>query len=236
MSWKESMFSKSFYFLLLVALIFLARGYTEKPEEAGYSTGRVEIPSSLADNPTKREQLKYLASCALAEETEVYTTVEGEEYSFEGSIGLAPQWIDRGLVGEEERWVSACMLARTNFFGKTVQISMRAPEGIEVPSKSLETTPEEIEGFSIFEGGFFGNLFAENPVAYTCLGDRTAEENADPILQDRVCTEETDAYDAKERLSNCRFIITGQCSDPESFKVGDEVYKEVIFVYLKPKK
>ncbi len=230
------MFDKSFYILLLGALIFLTQGYTEELEETDYSTGRVEVPSGFADNPTKREQLKYLVGCALTEETEVYTTVDGEEYSFEGSIGLVPQWIDRGLVGEEERWVSACMLARTNFFGKTVQISMRAPEGTEVPSKSLETTPEEVEEFSIFEGGFFGNLFAENPVAYTCLGDRTAEENADPVLQDRVCTEETDAYAIEERLSNCRFIITGQCSDPESFKVGDEVYEEVIYVYLKPKK
>ena len=224
---------KGFCYSLLVSmlLITLTRGYTQ---EADYSTGKVEVPSNLADNPTKREQLKYLVECALAEETEAYTTVDEEEYTFKGNIGLAPQWIDRGLVGVEERWVSACMLARTNFFGKHVQISMRAPKGMEVV-KSLETTPEEVEEYNIFEGGFFGNLFAENSGAFTCLGDRTEEENADPILQDRVCTEETDIYDIDQRVSHCGFIITGQCNNPESFVVEDEVYEEVIFIYLKPK-
>ena len=227
---------KDFYHLLLISILLITftQGYTQENKGIDYSTGRIEVPSDLADNPTKREQLEYLVGCALAEETEAYTIVDKEEYAFKGSLGLAPQWIDKGLTPEEERWVSACMLARTNFFGKTVQISMRAPEGIEA-AKSLETTPEEVEEYSIFEGGFFGNLFAKNSEAYTCLGDRTAKEDADPILQDRVCTEETEGFDSEERVSHCGFIITGQCSDPESFKIGDKVYEEVVFIYLKPK-
>lgn len=197
-------------------------------------TKLVEIPSSLADNPTKREQLEYLVSCALTEGTTAYTKVEGEKYSFTGSMGLAPDWLDKGLTFKEKRWVSACMLARTNFFGKAVQISMRVSEEMQTLTKNLKATPEEIEEYSIFEGGFFGNLFTENPVAYTCLGDRTAEDNADFILEDRICTKEANVFDSGEKVSNCGFIITGQCSDPESFKVENKVYKEVIFIYLKP--
>ena len=121
------MFRKALYYLLLVSvlLIILTQGHTQKDNGTDYSIGRIEVPSNLADTPTKREQLKYLVGCALAEETEAYTTVDGEEYIFEGDMGLAPQWIDKGLTPEEERWVSACMLAKTNFFGKHVRISMR---------------------------------------------------------------------------------------------------------------
>ncbi len=231
------MLTKGFCSLLLASMLFivLTRGNTQETKETNYSTGRIELPNNLADNPTKRNQLKYLVSCALAEETGAYTIVNGEEYTFEGGVGLAPHWIDRGLTPKEERWVSACILARTNFFGKTVQISMRLPEGVE-GSSALEVTPEEIEEYLIFEGGFFGNIFAENSGAYTCLGNRTEKENADPILQDRVCTEETNTFNSEESVSHCGFIITGQCSDPESFKIGKEVYEEVIFVYLKPEK
>ena len=227
---------KYFYHLILASILLISftQGYTEENKETDYSTGRIEVPSNLADNPTKREQLKYLVECALAEETEAYTTVDKEEYTFQGSLGLAPQWIDKGLTPKQERWVSACMLARTNFFGKHVQISMRAPEGMKVV-EGLETTPEEVEEYSIYEGGFFGNLFAKNPGAFTCLGDRTEEEKTDPILQDRVCTEETDIYNTDKQVSHCGFIITGQCNNPESFLIWEETYEEVIFIYLKPK-
>ena len=231
------MLTKGFCSLLLASMLFIVftQGNTQEIKEVNYSTGRIEVPSSLADNPTKRNQLKYLVSCALAEETEAYTIVDSEEYTFEGDIGLAPHWIDRGLTPKEERWVSACILARTNFFGKTVQISMRLPEGIEI-SSAFEVTSEELEEYSIFEGGFFGNIFAENSGAYTCFGNRTEKENADPILQDRVCTEETNTLNSEESVSHCGFIITGQCSNPEGFKIGEEIYEEVIFVYLKPEK
>ena len=221
--------------ILLLQLTIESTRVFSPPSKALQDTKSVEIPSSLADNPTKREQLKYLVSCALAEGTNAYAKVDGKKYSFTGNMGLASNWLNKGLTFEEKRWVSACMLARTNFFGKTVQISMRVSEEMQTLSENLKATPEEIEEYSIFEGGFFGNLFSENPVAYTCLGNRTAEENIDPILQARVCTEETGIYNTNKLVSRCGFIITGQCSDPESFVVGDEVYEEVIFIYLKPK-
>ena len=93
---------------------------------------------------------------------------------------------------------------------------------------------KRLKNIASLKAVFFGNLFTESPVAYTCLGERTAVESADPILQDRVCTEETDTFDLQNRVSRCGFIITGQCSDPKSFEIDNKVHEEVIFIYLKP--
>ena len=165
------------------------------------------------------------------EGTELFIEHQGENYSFKGSIGLAPDWIDRGLGLEEERWVSACMLARVNYFGKKVQISMRADR----PDSFFELSQEERRDYSIYEGGFFGNLFTDHPVAYTCSGDRTALEAADPILSDRICTQASgNTTQNGDPLTMCNFILTGSCSHPASFLIDNQVYQEVVFIFLKP--
>jgi hypothetical protein len=136
------------------------------------------------------------------------------------------------MTPSEERWVSACLLAHVNYFGKHVRISIRAT-GIAVPE--LEASAEEQQTYTIFEGGFFGNLFAPAPVAYTCQGTRTPAQAQDPILQDRVCTQETGATTAEGMpVTVCQFLVTGPCEEPRSFTVDGLYYPEVIFVYLKP--
>ena len=99
----------------------------------------------------------------------------------------------------------------------------------------LVASADEQQTFSIFEGGFFGNLFAPAPVAYTCRGMRSPAQARDPILQDRVCTQETgETTAAGPPVTVCRFLLTGQCEDPLSFTANSMYYSEVIFVYLKP--
>src|SRR5262249_51563966 len=143
------------------------------------------VDPTLAATAAKREQLKYLVRCALPADVAVYADIEGERFTFPGSLGLAPGWLTEAMTPSEERWVSACLLAHVNYFGKHVQISIRAT-GIAVPE--LVASADEQQTFSIFEGGFFGNLFAPAPAAYTCQGTRTPAQARDPILQDRVCT------------------------------------------------
>ena len=194
-------------------------------------SSRVELTRlELADTPTKREQLEYLVSCALPDSVELYTKVEGTLYTFHGGLGLAPGWIGRGLTVTEERWVSACMLARVNRFGVTVQLSMRGTLAL----KGLQTTPEENRNYTLFEGGFFGNLFAAEPVAYACEGTKTRLEARDPILQKRVCTTPSHRSASGETLTLCGFVLTGNCDNAANFEMGGTVYDEVIFVYLKP--
>ena len=99
----------------------------------------------------------------------------------------------------------------------------------------LEASADEQQTYTIFEGGFFGNLFLPEPVAYTCRGERPPAHARDPIFQDRVCTQETGERTAEGRpVMVCRFLVTGPCEDPRSFTVQGQAYAEVIFVYLKP--
>jgi hypothetical protein len=128
----------------------------------------------LVNTPEQRHLLKYLVSCSLPRGVEAYVDDDGERHTFPGSLGLAPAWAERGLTETEQRWVSACILARTNAFGKSVRISMRAAEPAP---PSLQASETERAAFNLFEGAFFGNIFAEKPVGYVCRGARAGQES-----------------------------------------------------------
>jgi hypothetical protein len=187
---------------------------------------------TLAATPEKRQQLHYLVSCALPKDIVLYTHQGTSRFTFPGQIGLAPGWLRQPLTLAEERWVSACLLALTNYFGKHVEVSLHAEPA---PVSLLQLSADDQQHFPLFEGGFFGNLFRPNPVAYVCQGTRTPTEDQAPVLQDRVCTWPTGAHtpDGKP-VTPCQFILTGPCSDPASFTVDGDHYAEVIFVRLKP--
>jgi hypothetical protein len=187
----------------------------------------------LASTAEKRHQLTYLVRCALPKTVVLYAAQGGERFTFQGSMGLAPHWLYEAMTPSEERWVSACLLAHVNYFGKHVRVSMRATDP---PVSALEATEEEKKTFAIFEGGFFGNLFSPNPVAYTCQGERTRDQMRDPIFQDRVCTKETGVTTAEGKpFTLCRFVGTGRCEDAHSFTVDGTPYSEVVFTYLRAK-
>jgi hypothetical protein len=187
---------------------------------------------ALASTAAKRAQLAYLVRCALSEDIALYAQQGTERFTFQGSMGLAPRWLYEAMTPSEERWVSACLLAHVNYFGKHVLVSMRATPP---PVPALAVSDDEQQTFSIFEGGFFGNLFTPEPVAYTCRGERTTAQAHEPILQDRICTQETGETTADGKSStSCRFLLTGHCEDSTSFTVDGTQYAEVIFTYLRP--
>lgn len=189
--------------------------------------------SRLAQTETGREIVKYLADCALCAGVAAYADVAGQHYEFPGALGLAPHWLDRSLTEDEQRWVSACILARTNYFGVEVQISMRVDHS---PYPALATTDQERREFTLHEGDFFGNLFVAEPVAGVALGSATPEQRRDPVFQRRVCTaEDPNAAPLNgQKLSRCRFIITGDVRDPDAHTLNGQAYTQYISVYLKP--
>jgi hypothetical protein len=185
---------------------------------------------SMAATPEKRHQLQYLVTCALPQHIVLYTQHGAERFTFPGQMGLAPGWLTRPMTLQEERWVSACMLALVNYFGKHIDVSLRAEPP---PVPFLQPSEEEKQRFPLFEGGFFGNLFGPQPVAYVCQGIRTPADDQEPVLQDRVCTRTTEEKTSDgEPLTRCQFILTGPCADSMSFTAGGQHYQEVIFVYL----
>ena len=61
------------------------------------------------EDPSSRELMKYLVSCALPTGDDVTVTVQGTTYTFPGQLGLAPEW---GLQVRTcdvscQQWVSA---------------------------------------------------------------------------------------------------------------------------------
>lgn len=210
----------------------LAAGFESRDRASAPPRRQPLADPTLAATPEQRQFLKYLVGCALPESVELYADIGGERFAFPGSLGLAPAWAERGLAETEQRWVSACILARTNLFGKTVPVSMRA----RVPAHpALETDSKERQTYTLPEGGFFGNLFAERPVAYVCAGDRTPAQAADPVLAERVCTAPSGRRTANgDPITRCGFIAVGACGETSRYTVNGETYTEVIFAYLKP--
>ncbi len=89
------------------------------------------------------------------------------------------------MTAVEAHWVSACMLARINAFGVTLQISLRADNA---PVASLDTSTEERAQFPLDEAGFFGNSFSENAPADVCSGGNSSDRVEQLEALRRVCS------------------------------------------------
>ena len=72
---------------------------------------------------------------------------------FQGSLGLAPNWIDHTPTAADERYVSACLFARCNAHDTAEPISMRGP------TPALDLSPGEATDFPLQEAAFYGNFF-----------------------------------------------------------------------------
>lgn len=182
----------------------------------------------MASTPQARAQLQYLASCALGPDVVLTATQDGIAYEFPGDMGLAPQWVARALTPVEERWVSACMLARTNRDGISVVISMRP--AFSSPVEGLHVSPEEAEQFTLEEGTFFGNLFAVQPTSYVCGPAHPQAQRAFLLAGRRVCALQA-SRPAPDGLTECGMVHVGACT-PLAFQRDGIEYREAISVYL----
>ena len=144
-------------------------------------------PGSPTYNPNTGELLKYIYECAMpVDKTTTLDLGNGDKLELKGSIGLQPQWDTVGGTCDQscQRWVSACVLARTNAFGVKVPISMRvadtAPDNIK---RALALVAGEADTFPVREGTYYGNLFqrhgplpgidgstVNSPTYYACAG------------------------------------------------------------------
>ncbi len=153
-----------------------------------------------------RELLSYVVSCAIPHGITLVAEHEGVSYEFAGEIGLAPKWLERSLREGEQRWVSACLIARVNLFGIPVSISIRGPHD------ALTVTQDEAEDYSVEEAAFYGNVFTsiDEPLIWNaCRGrDEAAGESGDLDLRD--CSEPDPANPG---FTLCGFNDAGDCAD-----------------------
>lgn len=143
-------------------------------------------------DPEMRDIFAYTVQCALPEHESVELSIDGELVTFEGALGLAPEWgLEGGSCDEScQHWVSACLISRVNAKGESVVISLRGDHPGLLPSA------DELAEFDAVEATYFGNVFGDAKQLHACLPDGAT---AIP----RVCDDP----------SSCLVQIEGACSD-----------------------
>jgi hypothetical protein len=167
----------------------LASSIPDGPLTSG-SLAQTLAPGVLEDAFT-RDVLEYMVSCALEPGQRVEVAVDGDVIVYEGSLGLAPQWgTESGTCdGECEGWVSACLIARTNFLGESVPISLLGDH------ERLAPSVDESLAFDVEEATYFGDLFGEVRTLYACV---PAGSNG----PERTCGDDP---------SSCAIAVLGEC-------------------------
>jgi hypothetical protein len=170
--------------------------------------------------------VKYLVECALPSGDSITKTdvVNGGTITFNGMIGLAPEWKTGSCGTQCQEWVSSCLMARTNAKGLHINIDARATH----PALGLKATAPR---FIAQEAAFYGNLWANPPKAYTCIG----RDALFGVFGGRTCSDGV----------SCGFSQVGEfCVDEcnnakkgEGFSTcpaPDKNYTSVITVFLDP--
>jgi hypothetical protein len=191
--------------------------------------------NGLIETEEGRDVFSYIVSCALPAGQSVTLQDEaGNSYLFRGEIGLAPAWQTSTPSVTDRRWVTACLLARTNHFGVPVALSMRGPH------PQLGVTSQEASQFGVAEGAFFGDLFGETESLWFSCGVSTWTESAAEAAM-RVC-----AISADGVTTTCGFDYANLCDVAAAHEPacasgppwtqcqgGATAFDEVISIYLR---
>ncbi len=159
--------------------------------------------STMVETADGRDVLSYIVSCALPAGASLsITTKTNTRVTFPGAIGLAPAWATRAPTVSERRWVTACVLARTNKFGVSVQMSMRGAH------TALNGSLGELLGYLLVEGAFYGDLFdPAGPQMYACAAEVRDLNLALSTQELRACAVSDDGI-----TTGCGFTYTGKCA------------------------
>jgi hypothetical protein len=152
------------------------------------------LTNNALEDPNARELFTYIVSCALEEgDTLSFVSNDGSTYTFDGALGLAPEWGNpHGHCNETcQQWVSACVLARLDYLGQHVTISVRGQ------NDALATTMNERGTFTRREATYYGNIFSQPQRFLGCLSPGQTGDA-------RVCGPSID---------DCVIDFTGSCDD-----------------------
>lgn len=199
------------------------------PLLAGYLCSRAlaTLPEAAADLPTASAGiLSYVVSCALKKGESATLLVNDKPHVFEGELGLAPHWTIQGLDTEDQRRVTACVLARTNRRGRTVPIELRPWRDPPEAPAHADATPS-LTGDMRMEGGFFGNLFSAPPRLYACTGDLLADRSVWLERSGREC-----ALSDAAAASRCGFDLVGHCDEQAFMRPEGNYLNSALFVWL----
>jgi hypothetical protein len=176
----------------------------------------IEAPGEAGN--LNRLFLRYAVGCALSAAqsfsfswTDSHGTARNETYH--GELGIAPEWGAGPLSAAGQQLVSACLAARTNWYGIQVILSLRSSEDpLTVPAGSAELTT-----YPDVEGVFWGNVFSTTPYLRACYNQAT-------VANSRRAHRDCAAGHLKEDGSTeeCGMIeIVGPCQDHCAALDGD---------------
>jgi hypothetical protein len=149
------------------------------------------VPPEVFADAFAESVFEYMVGCALEPGQSVEVDVGGELRTYEGALGLAPQWgaADGECDASCKGWVSACLIARTNFKGESVEISLLGD------NPGLDASAEESFDFDVEEATYFGDLFGANKSMYACV----PQGSTGPL---RTCG---------EHPADCPITVIGEC-------------------------
>ncbi|WP_437975697.1 hypothetical protein WMF11_49020 [Sorangium sp. So ce295] len=113
-----------------------------------------------------RELLRYVVGCALRPDQSFafsWTDSDGVVHpeTYRGELGLAFWWAFSPLNDTYvQRQLTACLAARTNWYGVSVMVSLRNNE--------LGSVMAERTTYGVREGAFWGNVFSATPYLQAC--------------------------------------------------------------------
>jgi len=174
------------------------------------------------------ELMQFFVGCALDSGQIWNMTYNNTGYSYDGSLGIAPSDLSTPLTLVQAQWISACLMARVNYFEHHVLISIRGT--------IFSTTPEEEEQYDVYEGSFFGNIFTLPQQKYVCEGPNYGQPGQSPDQVWRVCTEKNST--SSSGVNGCDFTVVGYCNDvcqsaDGPCTVNGTRFDDVIAVYLR---
>jgi hypothetical protein len=160
---------------------------------------------ALIATDSGRDVAAFLVACALPKGQRATGRVDGTRYVFDGELGLANGWKNGAPSFSEKRWVSGCMLARINFYGLGMKISIHGPHsGLFVNNADRST-------YGLEEGAFYGDIFTGSApiVGWSCRG--VSQQGGDPNTGSAL-----DARDCAEREGGttnvCGWGFSGECN------------------------
>ncbi|MBE4750251.1 hypothetical protein G4177_18975 [Corallococcus sp. ZKHCc1 1396] len=161
-----------------------------------------------ADPASADMVMRYVVQCSMAagKQLTYQSPTTGANYTWKGSLGLAPGWAGGApATVAEQQVVSACLAAHANKYGVHVDISVLGRDSV---GGTVPYTPDELNTYAEPEACFFGNLFtgegtfAANDGAYLDYDESTV----------RTCGlsswSETTACTPMKHVGACRYYCT----------------------------
>jgi len=184
--------------------------------------------NDLMTSAEGRTTMSYIVRCALPSGHGVTMTDQtGTPYTFQGQIGIAPQWETGACDTACQEYMTACLLAHVNTSGQHISLWLDSP--------NVAIGWGRDANFPYQEGTFYGNIFQSPPKAYYCDG----KDHAFAVVPGRLGANQTNSPYMNplgpDVLCRDRCTAAGGSNGDDGFSscpgIGAEQFTRVVTVY-----